>query len=39
MQTMNQSLGVLVRQNYITYEQAMNYTSDVEDLKRTLATN
>ena len=38
MQTMNQSLGVLVRQNYITYEQALNYTSDVEDLKRTLAT-
>ena len=37
MQTMNQSLGMLVRQNYITYEQALNHTSDVEDLKRTLA--
>jgi twitching motility protein PilT len=37
MQTMNQCLGQLVRQNVITYDQALNHTSDVEDLKRTLA--
>lgn len=37
MQTMNQSLGQLVRKSAITYEQALNHSSDVEDLRRTLA--
>jgi twitching motility protein PilT len=37
MQTMNQALGELVGRNVITSEQAMNYSSDLEDLKRTLA--
>ncbi len=37
MQTMNQSLCNLVRRHEITLEQAMSYSADVEDLKRTLA--
>ncbi len=37
MQTMNQSLGNLVRQSEITYEQAEQHSSDVEDLRRTLS--
>ena len=37
MQTMNHSLADLVRTNQITYEQALQHTSDVEDLQRTLA--
>jgi twitching motility protein PilT len=37
MRTMNQSLGELVRRNYITFEQALTHSSDPEDLKRTLA--
>ena len=37
MQTMNQSLGNLVRRSQITYEQAENHTSDLEDLRRTLS--
>jgi twitching motility protein PilT len=37
MQTMNQALGDLVGRNVITYEQALTYSSDLEDLKRTLA--
>ncbi len=36
MQTMNQALGELVQQNVITYDQALNHSSDLEDLKRTL---
>ena len=36
MQTMNQCLGSLVRQSVITFEQAEERSSDVEDLKRTL---
>ncbi|MHC5010027.1 MAG: type IV pilus twitching motility protein PilT [Planctomycetota bacterium] len=39
MQTMNASLCDLVRRNLITLEQAMTHSSDVEDLKRTLARN
>jgi twitching motility protein PilT len=37
MQTMNQSLCQLVRSNLITFDQAVNHSGDVEDLKRTLA--
>jgi twitching motility protein PilT len=37
MQTMNQALGELVERNVITYEQALNHSSDLEDLKRTLS--
>jgi len=37
MQTMNQALGELVQRNVITYDQALNHSSDLEDLKRTLA--
>jgi twitching motility protein PilT len=37
MQTMNQALGELVRRTVITYDQALNHSSDLEDLKRTLA--
>ena len=37
MKTMNQSLADLVRTNSITYEQAENHSSDVDDLRRTLA--
>jgi twitching motility protein PilT len=37
MQTMNQSLGDLVRQNQISYEVAETRSSDVEDLRRTIA--
>ena len=37
MQTMNQCLGDLVRQNLITYEQAEQRSSDTEDLRRTIA--
>ena len=37
MQTMNHSLADLVRQNMITYDQALQHSSDVEDLQRTLA--
>lgn len=37
MQTMNQSLCHLVRKHEITLDQAMSYSSDVEDLKRTLS--
>ncbi len=37
MKTMNQSLGDLVRSSVITFDQAANYSSDIEDLKRTLA--
>lgn len=36
MKTMNQSLSDLVRRNVVTYEQALQHSSDVEDLKRTL---
>jgi twitching motility protein PilT len=36
MQTMNQSLCNLVRRHEITLEQALSYSGDVEDLKRTL---
>ena len=36
MQTMNHSLAQLVRSNLITYEQALQHSSDVEDLQRTL---
>jgi twitching motility protein PilT len=36
MQTMNHSLGELVRRNLITTEMALTHTSDVEDLKRIL---
>ena len=36
MQTMNQSLGNLVQQNFITFDQAMSYSGDIDDLKRTL---
>ncbi len=37
MQTMNQALGELVERSVITYDQALNHSSDLEDLKRTLA--
>ncbi len=37
MQTMNQALGELVESQVITYDQALNHSSDLEDLKRTLA--
>ena len=37
MKTMNQSLCELVRRHEITLEQALSYSGDVEDLKRTLA--
>jgi twitching motility protein PilT len=36
MQTMNHSLGELVRRNTITLETALMHSSDVEDLKRIL---
>jgi twitching motility protein PilT len=37
MKTMNQSLCELVRRHDISLEQAMGFSGDVEDLKRTLA--
>jgi twitching motility protein PilT len=37
MKTMNQSLHELCRQNVITYDDALSYSGDVEDLKRTFA--
>jgi twitching motility protein PilT len=37
MRTMNQSLHELCRRNLITYDDAIAYSSDVEDLKRTFA--
>jgi twitching motility protein PilT len=37
MQTMNQSLCTLVRRHEITLDQALSYSGDPEDLKRTLA--
>jgi twitching motility protein PilT len=37
MKTMNQSLCELVRRHDITLEQALGFSGDVEDLKRTLA--
>jgi len=37
MKTMNQALGDLVEENVITYDQALNHSSDLEDLKRTLS--
>ncbi len=37
MKTMNQSLCELVRRHDITLEQALSYSGDVEDLKRTMA--
>ncbi|MCA9315884.1 MAG: type IV pilus twitching motility protein PilT [Planctomycetes bacterium] len=36
MQTMNQALGQLVRDRHITFEQALQHSGDIEDLKRTL---
>jgi twitching motility protein PilT len=37
MQTMNASLAQLVWSNTITHEQAIQHTSDIDDLQRTLA--
>jgi Tfp pilus assembly pilus retraction ATPase PilT len=37
MQTMNQSLCNLVRRHEITLDQALSYSGDPEDLKRTLS--
>jgi len=37
MQTMNQALGELVQRQIITYDQALNHSSDLDDLKQTLA--
>src|SRR5207247_5548763 len=37
MRTMNQSLHELCRRNLITYDDAISYSGDVEDLKRTFA--
>jgi len=37
MQTMNQALSELVQRQVITYDQALNHSSDLEDLKLTLA--
>ncbi|MDA1195049.1 MAG: type IV pilus twitching motility protein PilT [Planctomycetota bacterium] len=37
MRTMNQALADLVGENSITYDQALNHSSDLEDLKRTLS--
>ncbi len=36
MQTMNHSLGELVRRNLITVDMALSHTSDQDDLKRIL---
>ena len=37
MRTMNQSLHELCRRNLISYDDALSYSGDVEDLKRTFA--